>query len=82
MNQMPSIANDVEARVAQYMETIAISINEACESGDSCTAIARRIGVHRDMISGIRNRSYGSTPNLSIIVALCDELGITFKLNR
>lgn len=51
-------------------------IEDACEKGDSVSAIARRSGVHRNVVSGLRNGSYESNPSLDSIEAIAAAIGM------
>ena len=50
-------------------------IDEVCKRGESVTAIATRAGVHRDLVSRLRNKTYRSAPSLANIEAICNAIG-------
>ncbi len=50
-------------------------IDEVCKRGESVNAIAIRAGVHRDLVSLLRNGTYRSAPSLSNIEAICNAIG-------
>lgn len=64
----------------ELLLSLSESIEEACERGDSVTAIAERAGVQRDVVSGIRNRSYKHKPSLERFESICSAIGLRVKL--
>ena len=60
--------------------TLSKAIEDACEHGDSVTAIAERAGVQRDVVSGIRNRTYRFKPALDRFESICEALGLRISL--
>lgn len=72
---MPVLTRNVSEQVAADLELLAEMINNACEKGDNVTAIAARIGVARDVVSGLRNGTYRYDPAYSLVKALCSDLG-------
>lgn len=66
---------------AEYFALVRSAIESAIESGDSVAAIAARIGVDRNLVNHIRNGSYSSTINSTLLIAfdLEFELGIFKK---
>jgi transcriptional regulator with XRE-family HTH domain len=57
-------------------------IDAACKRGDSVSAIAERAGVQRELVSGIRNGTYGSVPSLARIQSVASALGFGVSLVR
>lgn len=62
--------------------TLSNAIQEACERGDSVTAIAERAGVQRDVVSGIRNKTYRFKPALDRFEAICEAVGLRVSLSK
>lgn len=57
-------------------------IANACERGDSVTAIAERAGVNREFVSSLRNGTYRSSPTLDRMQAVCDAIGVRIELKQ
>lgn len=55
-------------------------IDDVCSRGESVTAIAIRAGVHRDLVSRLKNRNYRSVPSLSNVEAICGAIGYRLVL--
>lgn len=66
---------------AEYFTLVRNAIESAIEAGDSVAAIASRIGVDRNLVNHIRNGSYTSTINSTLLIAfdLEFDLGIFKK---
>ena len=54
-------------------------IDEVCKRGESVTAIATRAGVHRDLVSRLRNKTYRSAPSLANIEAILKTADMNFS---
>jgi DNA-binding phage protein len=75
MIEMATITNDA------LLEQLGALISEACDRGDSVSAIAERAGVQRDLVSGLRNGTYRATPTLARTEAILRAIGfkVTFE---
>lgn len=73
---MAIITNDA------LLEQLGTLINEACERGDSVSAIAERAGVQRDLVSGLRNGTYRFTPTLARTEAILKAIGYKLAFEK
>ena len=73
---MPTVTSE------KTMSELARLIEEACDRGDSVSAIAERAGVQRELVSGIRNGSYRYKPTLDRFEAICAAIGVSINLTR
>ena len=72
---------DAKEAYTDYLERIKIAINDSIKNGDSVAAIAERIGANRHSVNAIRNGTYESVLNSSLLIAFDIEfdLGIFKK---
>ncbi len=66
---------------ADYVKRIREAVEQAIAEGDSVAAIAQRIGANRHSVNAIRNGTYESILNSSLLIAFDIEfdLGIFKK---
>ena len=57
-------------------------IQDACERGDNVSSIARRAGLRREMVSGLRNGTYTSSPSLEFVEQLCQAIGCRLEIRK
>jgi DNA-binding XRE family transcriptional regulator len=76
MNQMPILSSDIKSILESDLRFIRSAIEVACENGESVSSIAEKIGVNRNIVSGLRNGTYKSMPGWSVVRALCVHLSI------
>lgn len=64
------------------MDELGRLIDEACERGETNRSIAEKAGVQYDLISGLRNGTYGSTPSISRIASILSVLGYRLSIKQ
>lgn len=57
-------------------------IEEACERGETNRSLADKAGVQLDLISGLRNGTYGSVPSISRVESILRVLGFRLQIAR
>lgn len=74
-NQVAIVSDMITTKVeTSVLETVIEAIADACERGDSVSAIAQRAGVPRSMVSGLRHGNYPSSPTLEKLEAICSAI--------
>lgn len=71
---MPTLVSD------ELLDQLATLIDEACKNGDNVSAIAKRAGVNREFVSGLRHRTYPSSPTIDRMKSVCDAIGVKILL--